>query len=324
MNWTQAEQAAIRQDIFEWLEHQEVAFGGYEFSREFLRTAYTYQGRNVGLMDRQNGIWNPAGFDSTLSITKTLRTQYADDLDGAVQRYSYERLPGRPLLSGRNLKLRAAAESGDPLIMLQEILPTLYLPRYPVFIVHDDPEAGYVDVVLDESLRLFEDPLELTAQQRQYAERVVQVRLHQKSFRSRVLHAYEARCAVCTLAYPELLDAGHITADGAADSTTAVTNGLSLCKMHHAAYDRQIIGIDGNYRVHVREDVLAEVDGPMLTYGLQAMEGRTLAVPRRARERPDSDRLHRRFLEFTAESSGRPSRLGREPAKSAVSVRVPR
>lgn len=70
MNWTQAEQAAIRQDIFEWLEHQEVAFGGYEFSREFLRTAYTYQGRNVGLMDRQNGIWNPAGFDSTLSITK--------------------------------------------------------------------------------------------------------------------------------------------------------------------------------------------------------------------------------------------------------------
>ncbi|WP_196802845.1 HNH endonuclease [Cryocola sp. 340MFSha3.1] len=250
-------------------------------------------------MDRQNGIWNPTGFDSTLSITRTLKGPYGDSPDGAVQKYSYERLPDRPLNSGRNLKLRAAAASGVPLIFFQEIRPSFYLPRYPVFIVEDDPYAGYVDVAFDESLTLFGDPLRFTTEQRRYAERMVQVRLHQKSFRSRVLHAYGARCAVCTLAHDELLDAAHITADGAEDSTTAVTNGLSLCKLHHAAFDRQVIGIDGNYRVHVRADILAEADGPMLKHGLQAMDGRTLLVPRRIAEHPDSERLHRRYLEFT-------------------------
>lgn len=299
-NWTASEQAAIRQDMFAWLERQEIELGGYEFRREFLRTKYSYQGTSVALMDRQNGIWNPTGFDATLSITKTLRAPYADELDGAIQRYSYERLPGRPLLSGRNLKLRIAAAVGEPLILFQEIVPSLYLPRYPVFVVRDDPDAGYVDIALDESLRLFGDPLQLTVQQREYAERVVKVRLHQKSFRSRVLHAYGAKCTVCTLAHPELLDAAHIIPDGDSDSTTAVANGLAMCKMHHAAYDRKLIGIDGDYRVHVREDVLAEVDGPMLKYGLQAMEGRTIMIPPAHSDRPDPDRLHRRFLQFSA------------------------
>lgn len=298
--WTLMEQATIRQDIFLWLERQEIEFGGYEFLRGFLRTAYSYQGQTVPLMDRQNGIWNPKGFDSTLSITRTLKGPYADELDGAIQKYSYERLPNQPLVSGRNLKLRAAAASDVPLIMFQEIFPTLYLPRYPVYIVRDDPDAGYVHVALDESLKLFGDPFELTFQQQRYAERVIKTRLHQKSFRSRVLHAYHAKCAVCTLAHPELLDGAHITPDGAEESTASVTNGLALCKIHHAAYDRQILGIDGNYRVHVRQDVLAEVDGPMLKHGLQAMDGRTLLVPRRADERPDPDRLQRRYLEFAA------------------------
>lgn len=298
--WTAAEQTRIRQDIFQWLERQEIDLGGYEFRREFLRTAYSYEGRSIALMDRQNGIWNPTGFDATLSITQTLRSPYADEIDGPVQKYSYERLPGRPLVSGRNIKLRRAAAGGQPLIMFQEVLPTLYLPRYPVYIVNDDPNAGYVDVALDESLTLFGDPGQLTAPQRRYAERVVQARLHQKSFRMRVLHAYRARCAICTLAHPELLDAAHITPDGSEDSTTSVRNGLSLCKIHHAAYDRRLVGIDGDYRVHVREDVLAEVDGPMLRYGLQEMDGRTLVVPRQVSERPDPDRLERRFLAFAA------------------------
>lgn len=296
--WTAAEQTFIRQNIFEWLERQEIDLGGYEFRREFLRTAYSYEGQTIALMDRQNGIWNPTGFDATLSITQTLRSPYADEIDGPVQKYSYERLPGRPLISGRNIKLRRAAAGGQPLIMFQEILPSLYLPRYPVYIVNDDPDAGYVDVALDESLTLFGDPRQLTAPQRRYADRVVQARLHQKSFRMRVLHAYRARCAICTLAHPELLDAAHITPDGLEDSTTSVSNGLSLCKIHHAAYDRRVVGIDGDYRVHVREDILAEVDGPMLRYGLQEMDGRSLVVPRQVSERPDPDRLERRFLAF--------------------------
>lgn len=303
MSWSPLEQAAIRQDIFAWLEIHEFDQGGYEFRREFLRTAYTYKGQVVPLMDRQNGIWNPSGFDTTLSITRTLKSPYADELDGPVQKYSYERLPDRPLVSGRNIKLRSAAASGDPLILFQEFLPSLYFPRYPVFIVHDDPVAGYVDVAMDESLKLFADPLHLTHEQQTYAERVIKVRLHQKSFRSRVLHAYGARCAVCRLAYPELLDAAHITPDGVEGSTTSITNGLSLCKIHHAAYDRGVIGIDGAYRVHVRPDVLADIGGPMLQHGLQAMDSVTLTIPPRSNERPDPERLNLRYLAFASTST---------------------
>lgn len=298
MKWNSAEQLEIRQDIFAWLEEQEVESGGYEFRRGFLNTAYFFRDQAISLMDRQNGIWNPKGFDSTLSITKTLNGPYADDLDGAVQKYSYERLPDSPLLGGRNIKLRKAASSGVPLVMFQEVRVSLYIPHYPVYIVRDDPDAGYVEVAMDESLKFLGDPLQFAERQREYTERLVQVRLHQKSFRSRVLHAYKARCAICGLSHPELLDAAHITPDGYEDSTTSVANGLALCKLHHAAYDHGLIGIDRGYRVHVREDVRAEVGSSMLKFGLQEIEGWVLEVPRKVSDRPDPDRLQVRYQSF--------------------------
>lgn len=298
MMWTTGQQSAIRQDIFRWLERQEIDLGGYEFRRDFLRTAYAYGDQTVPLMDRQNGIWNPKGFDSTLSITQTLKGPYTDQSDGALQQYSYERLPNRPLVSGRNIKLRAAAANGDPLIMFQEILPSLYIPRYPVFIIHDDPVAGYVWVTLDESFRQYHDPLAEFGDLRRYAEQVTKVRLHQKSFRSRILHAYESKCAVCRLEKSALLDAAHITPDGDADSSTSVTNGIALCKIHHAAYDRRILAIDGDYRIHLRRDFLSATDNPMLLHGMQRVAGTTIAVPPRKADQPDRERLHLRFLEF--------------------------
>ncbi len=54
-------------------------------------------------------------------------------------------------------------------------------------------------------------------------------------------------------------------------------------------------------RVFVATDVLTEVDGPMLRHGLQDFHGRTLmAVPSRALDRPDPERLEQRYAEFRA------------------------
>jgi hypothetical protein len=47
-----------------------------------------------------------------------------------------------------------------------------------------------------------------------------------------------------------------------------VPNGLALCKIHHSAYDVNILGVSPEYRVHIRSDVLREHDGPMLKWGL--------------------------------------------------------
>jgi putative restriction endonuclease len=71
-----------------------------------------------------------------------------------------------------------------------------------------------------------------------------------------------------------------------------------LCKIHHAAYDENILGISPDYVVHINSDVLTEIDGPMLKYGLQHMDRRTLWVPKRAVDKPDKDRLAARFDEF--------------------------
>ena len=78
-----------------------------------------------------------------------------------------------------------------------------------------------------------------------------------------------------------------------------MTNGLSLCKIHHTAYDINIVGIDPDYTVHIRQDILRETDGPMLQHGFKEMDKTKLWVPHLAGERPDPERLKERFTEFT-------------------------
>lgn len=95
-----------------------------------------------------------------------------------------------------------------------------------------------------------------------------------------------------------LLDAAHITPDPAGHGYPVVTNGMALCKIHHAAYDEKILGISPDYNVHISPRVLAEVDGPMLKYGLQEMNRRPLWLPAHSKEQPDRDRLSARFEEF--------------------------
>ena len=98
----------------------------------------------------------------------------------------------------------------------------------------------------------------------------------------------QTKCAICTLAHGSLLDAAHITPDCEEDSSTSVTNGLSLCKIHHTAYDINIVGIDPDYKVHIREDILQEVDGPMLEHGIKEMDTRSLWVPPAKSKQPDA------------------------------------
>jgi len=79
-----------------------------------------------------------------------------------------------------------------------------------------------------------------------------------------------------------------------------VPNGLCLCKIHHAAYDANIIGVDPDYLIHVRADVLKEHDGPMLLHGLQEMDGSEIRVPRVSALRPRGEYLEERFERFRA------------------------
>src|SRR5450830_24270 len=123
---------------------------------------------------------------------------------------------------------------------------------------------------------------DLPEPQRAYAQRLAKQRLHQPAFRTRVLLAYDTRCTVCSLHHGALLDAAHIVPDTELGGIPTTPNGLALCKIHHAAYDQNMLVAGPDYKVAINREVLAEVDGPMLKHGLHEMHGRTITLPGRA------------------------------------------
>jgi putative restriction endonuclease len=173
----------------------------------------------------------------------------------------------------------------------------VFVPVFPVYVVRDLPEERCVEIAVDEDLRVLATA-PLTEDTRAYAERLTRLRLHQPVFRARVLAAYDRVCTLCRLKHVDLLDAAHIQSD-ALGGQPVVTNGLAMCKIHHAAYDRGIIGIRPDYVAQVRPDVLLEVDGPMLQHGIQAVHDRQLVLPRRVVDLPDRELLAERFAGFS-------------------------
>ena len=78
-----------------------------------------------------------------------------------------------------------------------------------------------------------------------------------------------------------------------------VPNGIPLSKIHHAAFDAHLIGIDQDYRLHVSERLLGQRDGPILE-ALKRLNGATIHLPNRDKDRPERDRLALRFERFKA------------------------
>lgn len=258
-------------------------------------SAFPVDGEQLRLIDQSRGIWNPKSMEATLSVLSSPTGPYADvEIAPGVWRYAYR----AGSTAGDNTKLRRAFELKLPIIMLRKIHDGVFVPIFPVYVAGDDPVQHFFTVVLDE-LRMLRDPISPTEDERRYATRIVEQRLHQPEFRSRVIRAYETRCAVCTLRHAELLDAAHITGDKEAAGQPVVSNGLSLCKIHHAAYDQHLLGISPTYEVQIQSRLLAESDGPMLRHGLQEMHGRTIVLPKRRGDRPDQDRLAARFERFS-------------------------
>jgi len=78
-----------------------------------------------------------------------------------------------------------------------------------------------------------------------------------------------------------------------------VRNGLSLCSIHHRAFDHNLVGISPDYDVHIAPRLLDEDDGPMLDL-LKGFHGSRIVVPQHVRSRPNRELLARRYEEFTA------------------------
>jgi putative restriction endonuclease len=262
--------------------------------------SFVYEGRQLRLIV-QPGIRKPANLAAALTIRTTYtapgaRAPYDDKIgsDGNL-RYKWR---GTDPKHADNLALREAMRRQAPLAYFYPIAKGVYQAIYPVYLVDEDLERYEFSVEFVENLDSA-DPL-TAADDRRYARQLTLRRLHQVLFRPRVLRAYECRCALCRLRHAPLLDAAHILPDRHLRGDPVVPNGLAMCKIHHAAYDANIIGIRPDLVVEVREDVLAEIDGPMLRHGLQEMHGTTLLVPRSRHDRADPTRLAERWEQFRA------------------------
>lgn len=288
----------IRAAAFAWLD--EVTLRHPDGVPSRVINKFVFDGRGQPLIV-QSGIWKPASCRAALSIRTTYTPPnvvppYADDLDeSGLLRYKFR---GDDPHHSDNRALRLAEESGTPLIYFAAVAKAVYQAIYPVWIEAEDRHRLDFLVAVDPAQRPARGPVDMVWPDRRYSLELTKRRLHQPLFRARVLRAYADSCAVCRLKMTSLLDAAHIIPDGQPNGLAVVPNGLSLCKIHHAAYDANVLGVRRDLKVEINARVLADSDGPMLRHGLQEMNGVRLIVPRARQSRPDPDRLDQRYEDF--------------------------
>lgn len=297
---------AVRLAAFNWLREQVSRFGD-TLSRPLLVKGFEFQGNRVPLMSPQ-GIFKPRVCELPLSITTTVGGPYQDSFDkNGHLLYSYR---GTDPQHRDNQGLRTLMLQRKPLVYFHAIVKGKYLPVWPVYIVGDDPSRLRFTALVDaDDAGLYQEKTENYEGQagedarREYLTRQVQVRMHQHSFRERVLRAYQEQCAFCRLKHAELLDAAHIVPDKEPLGEPKVVNGVALCKLHHAAFDRLFIGIRPDYTLEVRRDILEEPDGPVLEHGLKAMHDQRIILPRHRNDWPNPDLLEIQYERFRAGAS---------------------
>ena len=293
----------VRLAAFSWLSEQ-VNSHGDVLPRKLLEQGFEFQGQRISLVAPQ-GIFKPQVLDLPLSITTAPKGPY-DDYFGKDNFliYSYR---GTDPNHRDNVGLRKVFELKRPLVYLHGIEPGKYLATWPVYIIGDNQSNLTFKVAVDDALPAFEytqssisrQVAEVSDARHAYLTATVKVRLYQRAFREKVLDAYKSQCSFCRLKHRELLDAAHIIPDNMPEGKSTIENGLSLCKLHHSAYDAFIIGVTPDYILHVREDILEEEDGPVLQHGLKGLHKTKLVLPSLKSHYPSRDALEWRYSRFT-------------------------
>lgn len=286
---------------------------GGVITRRELAAGFEFAGTRIPFANRQVGIWRPKQLSRPLGIALSITTVASrpgiappyDDGIGGDGWFEY-RYRGTDPDHWDNVSVRAAHQHHRPLIYFYGVVPGVFEPLFPVYVQADDPERLTFSIAQEAvgagDLTLIQggSPEPLKA----YATRAVKQRLHQRRFRELVVGAYRHRCTVCSIGAGDrlsrLLDAAHILPDHDVRGRPEVPNGLALCKIHHSAYDLNILGIDPDGGIHIRDDILAETDGPMLQHGLQAMAGQEIRRPQRSEDRPNPEYLAERYARFRA------------------------
>jgi putative restriction endonuclease len=298
----------LRQAAFDQVNRLAAVRGGILDSADFAG-GFQFGGERRPLVNPQRGIFKPRQMAWLLSIRTVFprsggRVWYDDQREAHGKIYAGDDVVeyafmGTDPNSPDNRWLCEAMEHQIPVIYFLGVSPGRYQPIIPTFIAGWHPGQLRVELAFGAIVGASAQAALPAAPERRYALREVKARLHQASFRDAVLAAYGGRCAISHLPEQRLLDAAHIVMD--ADEQLGqpiISNGLPLTKIHHAAFDANLIGIDPDFGIHVADRLLEIHDGPFLEIGLKQIAGTRIELPRRAEDRPDRDRLALRFDQF--------------------------
>ncbi|HVN61653.1 MAG TPA: HNH endonuclease [Gaiellaceae bacterium] len=269
-----------------------------------LKQGFSFRGTRVPFLNYQKGIYRAAvqRGPAALSIQTSAKSPYDDEETAGGFLYAYR---AGDVNQPDNRALRAAHDLAVPIVYFVATKPGWYQALYPWWVTDDDPARQRVTLRPGKLAGPMDDPEPATIDnpiEREYAVRETRVRLHQGRFRGVVLPAYRNQCAICRLKEERLLDAAHIVADTEERGEPVVSNGLSLCTIHHRAFDQNLVGVSPDYEVRVARRLLDDEDGPMLEI-LKGSHGVTIELPRRRAAQPDRERLAVRFERFRNEAS---------------------
>ena len=287
-----------------------------------LDLGFYFRGKRITLHNRQKGIHKPQQMKSLLSIKtvfpKSLKqATYRDQIEVYNQIYEgAEQLDnsfmGTNPKASENLHLLRAYENRIPIIYFIGTDNGYYLAEFPVYIVGWDDhkleaKVSFGKIAEIQNLQLPGASPDLTPIERKYTHTTVKMRIHQPRFRAAVMDAYKNRCAITGFPEPRstqpqhkvpLIDVAHIVEDkNPKFGQPEVRNGLPLTKLHHAAYDAKLIGIDSNYKLHVSKTLWDIKDGQTLEL-LKSMQGQHLKLPSNRKHYPDPERLRYKFKQF--------------------------
>ena len=291
----------VRSSCFASLDVLCARYGDDVPYRDGLAAGFAYRGAHVPFLSPQKGIFRAAAQrgPAALSVQTSSKSPYDDEPVEGGFLYAYR---AGSLDQPDNRALRAALDLRVPIVYFVATRPGWYKPLYPFYVIQDDPIARRVLVSpgrmigpLDEREPIpVDNPIE-----RRYVVRETRVRVHQARFRGRVIPAYGSRCAICRLRESRLLDAAHILGDLEEGGDPVISNGLSLCSIHHRAFDQDLVGVSPDYEVRVSARLLDDEDGPMLDV-LKTFHGEPIVLPQRRAWRPDRTRLAQRFERFAS------------------------
>lgn len=287
----------IRLAAFEWLR-KVIEMYGEVLEYSFLKTGFEFKGSNICMIG-QTGIWKPKQCQYPISVMTSVKGIYNDQYDENDE-YIVYKYRGENPHHHDNVGLRNLMIHNLPLIYYKGISKGKYMPIFPVYIHHDDQKNLQVLLQVEERSNYLFNSESAKAEEpvRKYMTTLAKRRLHQQEFRENVLTAYQHKCSFCKIKHLPLLDAAHIIPDSEPMGQPVIKNGMALCKIHHAAFDANIMGVNPDYEIIVNEQILHEIDGPMLKHGIIELHEKKIVLPRNSEHHPDKERLDWRFEQF--------------------------